>query len=170
MMPTTLPPSAGSRAAYRVHFDHFSASPNGLGLFGQNVYDGVVTLSDRTGSSLNDGIADVWRLRYFGSVSTPLAAASVDADGDGRSNLLEYQTGTNPRDGGSLLRVACSPNGGSSFKVAFPTGTGRTYVLERASSLNGVWSPVSTNAGDGGLREFLDDVTGGTRFYRLRVQ
>jgi len=166
----TIPPGAGPSSAYRVHFDHFSASPNGLGLFRQNVYDGLVTAASRNGSSLNDGIPDTWRLRYFGSVSTALGAAAADADGDGRSNLVEYQAGTNPRDGGSLLRVACAPNGGSSFKVSFPTGTGRIYVLERSSDLNGVWSPISTNAGDGGPREFLDSVSGGTRFYRLRVQ
>src|SRR6185503_1322965 len=54
----TIPPGAGPSAAYRVHFDHFSGSPNGLGLFRQNVYDGLVTAASRSGSSLNDGIPD----------------------------------------------------------------------------------------------------------------
>src|ERR1041384_1144381 len=74
---------------YRVHIDHFSASENGIALFKQHVYDGLVTLANRSTSTWGDGISDAWRLRYFGSVTDLRSAASADPDGDGVNNLSE---------------------------------------------------------------------------------
>jgi hypothetical protein len=55
----TLPPNANANSAYLVHFDHFSASPNGLALFNTTVQDGLITVGNRTGSSWHDGIPDI---------------------------------------------------------------------------------------------------------------
>ena len=46
----TLPPNVTSNSAYRVHFDHFSASPNGIATFHTTVNDGLITVGNRTGS------------------------------------------------------------------------------------------------------------------------
>ncbi len=42
-----------------------------------------------------DGLADAWETQYFGSLGQ---TASGDYDGDGKTNLQEYQNGTNPTD------------------------------------------------------------------------
>src|SRR5689334_17236596 len=58
-------------------------------------------------SSLNDGIPDAWRLRYFGPefATDSRALATADPDGDGANNYLEYITGTDPLDGASVERA-----------------------------------------------------------------
>ena len=61
------------------------------------VMDGRNVLTDDNDS---DGMLDVWERIYFGS-TTPTAAG--DFDGDGASNLSEYNEGTNPADPTSLL-------------------------------------------------------------------
>jgi len=163
-----IPASAGPSAAYRVHFNHFSASENGIALFRKFVRDGVVTLTSRTGSSWGDGISDLWRLRYFAAVSNVLSAANADPDHDGANNLAEYRAGTDPLDGACALRLSSvASNGG--LKLSFPTGLGKTYVIECAPELIGPWSPISTNIGDGIPREF-NDAAGSKRFYRVRAQ
>src|SRR5665213_2464903 len=90
LLNVTLPPNATTNCSYRIHFAHFSASPNGLALFHATVGDGLITMGDRSGSSWHDGIPDAWRLLYFGTVSNALSAANVDSDGDGASNWAEY--------------------------------------------------------------------------------
>ena len=42
-----------------------------------------------------DGLPDVWELLYFGSLGQ---GAADDADGDGYTNLQEFQAGTNPNN------------------------------------------------------------------------
>ena len=117
----TLPSNVTSNSAYLVHFDHFSASPNGLALFTPTVQDGLITVGNRSVSSWNDGIPDSWRLLWFGTVSNALSAANADPDGDGASNWQEYVAGTNPNDptsvfqfhaGQFLLPVRVSPCNG----------------------------------------------------------
>ena len=39
----TLPPNVTAHSSYLVHFEHFSASPNGLALFHSTVTDGLIT-------------------------------------------------------------------------------------------------------------------------------
>jgi hypothetical protein len=94
----TVPASAGFRAGYRVHFDHFSATANGVALFKTTVSSGLVLLSDRSGSTWEDGISDAWRLRYFGSIYNPDSAPGADADADGVVNSIEYENLTDPTD------------------------------------------------------------------------
>lgn len=104
ILTVTVPSNAGARSAYRVNFNHFSASPNGAALFNARTSPGLIVLSDRSASTWNDGIADAWRLRYFGSIYAQDSAvgADADADGDGVSNWNEYQNGTDPTDATSF--------------------------------------------------------------------
>jgi hypothetical protein len=163
-----VPAGAPASAAYRVHFNHFSASPNGLGLLRKSTFDGVVSLSNRSGSSWGDDISDAWRIRWFGSVSDPNSGPTADPDKDGRTNLQEFQAGTNPVDLRSFLGLATTPFG-NGVRLSFPTGAGRTYVLEWASQLIGPWTPFCTNNGDGNFREINDTPTS-NRFYRIKAQ
>jgi hypothetical protein len=94
----TVPANAGPGAAYRVHFNHFSGSPNGYALFKAHTSDALILLSDRSASTWNDGISDAWRLRYFGSIFASDSALTADPDGDGVINSVEAANGTDPTD------------------------------------------------------------------------
>ena len=98
IMTVQVPVNAGPNAAYRVNFNHFSASPNGLALFDAHAQDSLILLSDRSASTWGDGISDAWRLRYFGSIFAAESSPTADADGDGVINAAEYQNGTDPTD------------------------------------------------------------------------
>jgi len=167
----TIPANAGSDAAYRLHFDHFSGSENGLTLFKKYVTDGIVSTRSRAGSAWNDAIPDVWRLRFFGAISNAMSAASADPDRDGVNNLNEFLAGTNPFQADSVLSLKSAPAGPSALKLFFPTGTGRTYVIDCAPDVTGPWSPLTTNVGDGAVLEYINTAPGvSQRFYRVRTQ
>jgi sugar lactone lactonase YvrE len=163
-----IPAGAGSSAAYAVHFEHASASPNGLASFPKQTKTGLITLSDRSASSWSDGIPDAWRLRHFGSIHNVLSAATGDADGDGANNYAEFVAGTSPNDNGSVLRVS---SGNDPRTIRWPSVEGKRYAVEHSLSLfGGSWSEVSTHDGTGFEMEYQDPGTGGNvHFYRVRV-
>jgi uncharacterized protein YkwD len=52
-----------------------------------------ISISGQTADADRDGLPDDWERRYFGNLNK---AAGGDADGDGLTNLAEYQLGTSP--------------------------------------------------------------------------
>lgn len=168
-----VPTNANAAAAYAVHFEHFSASPNGIAPFAKHVRTGLITLSDRSGSSWGDGIPDSWRLRYFGSINNVLSAATADADGDGLSNIEEFRAGTDPNDCKSnfKLRSTRGEVGGHEIVIRWPSAVGKQYVVEVSPSVYGpLWIPVATNTGTGFDLEYRDtQLNPGARFYRVRL-
>lgn len=172
----TIPADAPADAAYRVRFEHASASPNGLALLPRQVHDGLLTLSDRTTASLGDGIPDSWRLRYFGSVTGWIAGPSADADGDGASNLAEFKAGTHPVDGRSNFHVAAhrfqSSGAPGSLTLRWLSMRDKSYTVEGASSLlNPTWTPVGSSLMGTGEEMLFTPVNleNATRFFRVRL-
>jgi DNA-binding beta-propeller fold protein YncE len=169
----TIPANAPSSAAYAIHFDHASASPNGIASFPKKALTGLILLSDRSSSVFNDGIPDSWRLRYFGTVNNILSQAAADADGDGANNWQEYIAGTDPTDPKSVLRASTDQAAAQQSQecvVHWPSVAGKRYLIERSTSLYGPnWIPVSTNTGSGADMEFHDTEGGNVRFYRVHV-
>lgn len=73
----------------------FWTSPSGVYQFDERT--GI--LSVVTDDSDGDGLPDSWETEHFGNLS---ALPDGDADGDLASNLLEYQSGTDPLDAASF--------------------------------------------------------------------
>jgi hypothetical protein len=167
----TLPPNVTSSSAYRIYFEHFSASPNGIALFHTTIQSGLVTLSDRSGSSWNDGIPDAWRLLYFGSVSNALSAANLDPDGDGASNWQEYVAGTNPLDPASVFQLLAGAASSSGFTLQWPSVVNKNYTLQSSPALSSPnWSVVATNLiGTGQIMQWSDSNPSTANFYRAQV-
>ena len=168
----TVPANAPSSAAYAIHFDHASASPNGIASFPKHALTGLITLSSRTSSSYNDGIPDSWRLRWFGSIYNVLSTANADACGDGINNWDKYVAGTDPTDPTAYPRLnsRTPAPAGSAIAMHWPSVSGKQYVIERSTSLfTGGWSAIATNTGTGADMEFDDQHSGNASFYRVRI-
>lgn len=73
-----------------------------------------------------------FRSRFF-SVSTPLAGAEEDFDGDGAPNLLEFALGTNPRKTNSVPLIASR---GTGLEFTRRLGTDLIYRVEVSTNLN----------------------------------
>jgi hypothetical protein len=171
----TIPTNTTSSSAYAVHFDHISASPNGIASFPKQARTGLITLSNRSGSSWGDGIPDSWRLRYFLTLNNLLSATNADADGDGMNNLQEYLAGTDPTDPTSCFKnIGTDPSAAqqpSDCVISWPSVSGKQYVIERSPGLSApIWTAVGTNSGTGTIMEYHDSSGGGIRFYRVQVQ
>jgi len=167
----TLPANATATAAYAIHFDHASASPNGLGSFPKQTLTGLITFSSRTNSSFNDGIPDTWRLRWFGTINNVLSTSNACPTGDGINNWSKYVAGMDPEvahDFPSTTTKAAPP--GATAAITWPSVSGKHYVIERSLTLfNGTWTAISTNTGTGANMEFDDTNTGKAMFYRVLI-
>ena len=165
----TIPANATSSSAYAVHFDHASASPNGLASFPNQKLTGLITLSSRTSSSYNDGIPDSWRLRYFGTIYNSLSVSNADADGTGMNNWQKYIAGLDPTDPRSCLRLTAAQSQNRS--INWPSVTGKTYVIQHSTTLFPPnWTTISTVTGTGTTMEYNDATGGNSYFYRVYVQ
>jgi hypothetical protein len=118
----------------------------------------------------HDGLADDWEVEFFGSLSGPNGGPGEDYDGDGRTNLQEFLSGTNPADSANDLRIRAVSLQGGEARVRFHAVTGIRYQLLRASFVNGAWIPVGNPViGDGRSMTVADRMGPASRFYRLRA-
>jgi hypothetical protein len=168
----TIPANAAGNAAYAIHFDHASASPNGLASFPKQTLTGLVTLSSRANSTYGDGIPDLWRLRWFGTVNNILSVSNACPSGDGINNWQKYVAGVDPYTPNNFpsLNPKAPVPAGATAAIHWPTVSGKKYVILSSSSLfPGSWSAIATNTGTGADMEFDDNSTGQTRFYRVQI-
>ncbi len=167
----TIPAAGGSKAAYAIHFDHASASPNGLASFPNEKLTGLVTATARTNSTYGDGIPDSWRLTWFGTVNNLLSASNACPSGDGVPNWKKYVAGVDPNVANDFPSINSKPVPvGSTTAIHWPSVYNKQYVIQRATSLfNGPWTILSTNLGTGGDMEFDDTSTAGVKFYRVEI-
>jgi hypothetical protein len=170
-----VPATAEPGQSYTVHFigtDGIAGAPTPLA-FGVESFPASVWINSaaKTAPSIT---SDEWKLAFFGSVSNPLAADNVDADGDGMANWQEYLAGTNPTNALSKLQfgtTSLNADGVEGASFNWLTAPSKTYTLQSSPTLNGpVWTSVKTIVGDGNNYEFLQpDHSGNAQFYQLRV-
>ena len=81
-----------------------------------------------------DGLADAFEFQYLGGLG---GNPSADNDGDGMTNLQEYQEGTNPALANERLRIlALAPNtGGTSTPLTFTTTPSRLYSIQTTTAM-----------------------------------
>lgn len=135
---------------------------------GNNSQTAAVTVQ---ADSDGDGLPDAFETLYFGNATG--GNPTLDADGDGLTNLHEFQAGTNPADANSSLRVSAFTLSGGAAHVTFGSVSGRRYQVEgRDSLLTGQWTTLWDNIIGTGAPIIFDDA-GATglpaRFYRLKT-
>ena len=168
----TIPAGVSANSAYAIHFDHASASPNGLASFANQTLTGLITLSNLTNSSYGDGIPDSWRLRWFGTVNNLLSVSNACPTGDGIDNWMKYVAGVDPNTANNFpsTKAKTPAPAGSNMAIHWPSVSGIQYVIERSSFLfSGAWTAISTNTGTGTDMEFDDNSSGAANFYRVRI-
>lgn len=86
-----------------------------------------------------DGLPDDWERHFFGGLSSGSAAA--DADGDGATDRAEYDAGTDPTVGTSVLRILGwggdmdGDGAAGRLWVRFPVAPSRMYQVESSRDL-----------------------------------
>jgi subtilisin-like proprotein convertase family protein len=118
----------------------------------------------------SDGLPDNWETLYFGNLNQ---GANDDPDGDGFTNLQEFNAGTIPTNAMSLPRITAIEILGANVRISFTTESGKLYDVEwTASVASGSWNTLTTNvAGTGGIVQTTDVGAAGqpARTYRVRV-
>lgn len=127
-------------------------------------------LIDRVDLTLGGETYEQWSQRLFGS----LVSQTADADGDGRTNYEEYLAGTDPQNANSRLTVrSFAPLPGGGLTLTWDTVTGKTYSVQRSTSLApNQWTILQSNLnGDGATKSFSDTNPGTAThlFYRIAV-
>jgi sugar lactone lactonase YvrE len=168
-----VPSTAQTGQSYVVHFSGVDGVPNMQTLYQLESFPGWVWVNSPALQPPQIS-SDEWRLAFFGSLTSPLAADNADADGDGMLNWQEYLAGTNPTNALSKLAFASTSlnaNGVQGVAFTWLTAPGKTYSLESSPTLGGPnWTPINTNVGDGNNYQFVQpNYSGTTLYYRLQV-
>lgn len=125
-------------------------------------------------SAVNDGISDLWRVKFFGSSTTNASSAwFADPDRDGLNNLQEFLSGTNPTNAASVFKVtALNPNLGSNV-VTFTSAGGIVYRVVASDDLKtNQWNLLADQVIGNGTNLFFSDPAAPRatkRFYRAQV-
>jgi hypothetical protein len=114
-----------------------------------------------------DGLSDQAELGAFGTDPD-----LPDTDGDGQLDGAEAVAGTDPMNPASRFKINELRVVGSGREITWDGVSGKTYTLERASSLSPAdWAPIATVAGAGGPQSHLDPAPPADKlFYRLLVR
>ncbi len=88
----------------------------------------------------DDGLPDEWETEYFKSL---IASPGGDPDHDGRTNLEEYNNGTNPLVA-DIFRITNLLLTNNQSVLSISNNTGSRFSVQRATNLFGNWSTIAT--------------------------
>jgi hypothetical protein len=127
------------------------------------------------GALAPDGLPIGWLLANFGTTNVN---ANADLDGDGMSNLQEYQAGTNPNDAHDNLRITSSGvsfvGGNDNDNIVWTSHPTRQYrVQQRTNLLSGTWLDsgvlLSPDSGTNTTRTLQFTGPATQRFFRVQA-
>jgi hypothetical protein len=133
------------------------------------------TVPDNFGTYAGDGLGDDWQVQYFGE-DNPLAAPTLDPDGDGQLNHFEFVAGLDPTDPSSLFTVQITGDSEGSPQVIFdPVVAGRTYTVKYKDTLDALtWDTLlnKTTDNSGPERTITDNsaTSAPARFYIVEIE
>ena len=133
------------------------------------------TVPDNFGAYAGDGLGDDWQVQYFGE-DNPLAAPTLDPDGDGQINHFEFVAGLDPTDPSSRFIVQITGDSEGSPQVIFdPVVAGRTYTVKYKDTLDAsTWDTLlnKTTDNSGPERTITDNSVGlaGSHFYIVEIE
>lgn len=118
-----------------------------------------------------DQMDDDWEMAYFSTLSRD---DTGDFDGDGASDLAEFQAGTDPTDLGSILRIICITSlSGGHTRIVWSASPGRSYRAQYKDGFDDlVWKDlpdVVTPVGTTGSLTGASPDSNSRRFYRVVV-
>jgi hypothetical protein len=144
-----------------------------LGAYGNDPVNWMAaapTLGTSAGGDTDaDGMPDDWEVANGLNPNSALDA-NLDLDNDRLSNLQEYLSGTDPRDGGSALRLSIGQGVGS-VVLSFTAAEEKPYTIEFSQTLQpGSWQTLlQVQPGAARIVNVPDPAPLGTRFYRVRT-
>jgi hypothetical protein len=125
-----------------------------------------------------DGLPWSWKQQFGFDVFDP-AVAGADSDGDGLTNLQEFQAGTNPTNSNSFLGITSITRVSTNILITWMTGPGKTNALQRTAGDPGGsyttnnFATIFTVTNTVGTTTNCLDVGGATntpaRYYRVRL-
>lgn len=117
-----------------------------------------------------DGLPDAWETTYGFPIGQNNAAE--DADGDGFTNLQEYQLGTHPKSGTSFFKATLAPVNGSpgTYQLSWNSVAGKSYVIEWSPNLMVPFATLRTFTASGTTSTTAVTNAGNLGFYRVRPQ
>jgi len=125
-----------------------------------------------------DGLWDGWEFNFG---LDPLASAGKDGrdgdpDSDGFANAHEETAGTNPQDAASTLRLLMVLSTNNAARFSWSGVIGKRYQLEFSTNLfvgfadyAGTYFPRTAASTNEIFNDGSTNLTGGSRFYRLKV-
>jgi type VI secretion system secreted protein Hcp len=117
-----------------------------------------------------DGMPDWWERLY--GLNPDLNDANEDFDGDGFTNLQEFQLGTNPASGSSFFKATMAPSGSSpgSYEITWNSVAGKSYVIEWSPDLATPFTALRTVTATAASSTEVITTTGKLGFYRVRPE
>src|SRR5262249_51538064 len=118
--------------------------------------DGVINIQGPFLDADQDGIPDYWEVAH-GLSASDTADAGADADGDGLTNLQEFQAGTDPLDPSSALQIVSMQESGGYLQLTFNTTVGKAYRIESNDDYpTQNWILVGSTVGSGVPMQITD--------------
>jgi Tol biopolymer transport system component len=115
-----------------------------------------------------DGMNDQWEMDYFHTLDRD---GTGDFDGDGVSDLLEFEAGTNPTNPASVFRADIeSPEyPGVGAAISWPAAAWKSYRVQFKTNLNdAIWQDLNGDISViNNKAKITDPSADGQRFYRI---